>query len=128
MTDGLLDSSILIDYFRGNANAAVFLSSLAVRETLTTHVMVAAELLAGARNQREQVVIESFLSWLQITSPTESDGLAALDFYRRYHLSSGVDWPDCLIAATAERMGIAVYTQNVKHFAVFPGLRVVRGY
>jgi predicted nucleic acid-binding protein len=32
------------------------------------------------------------------------------------------------IAATAQRMGVEVFTQNVKHFTAFPGLRVVRAY
>jgi predicted nucleic acid-binding protein len=90
--------------------------------------MVAAELLAGARDKREQTVIESFLSPFQILSPDESDGLAALDLYKRHHLSHGVDWPDCQIAATAIRLGLEVYTQNVKHFAAFSGLGVVRAY
>jgi len=38
--------------------------------------MVAAELLAGARDKREQGLIESFLLPFQIISPTEADGLA----------------------------------------------------
>ncbi|MDB5172738.1 MAG: hypothetical protein JWN51_1511 [Phycisphaerales bacterium] len=88
--------------------------------------MVAAELIAGARDKREQAFIESFLASFQTVSP--SDALGALDFYRRFHLSHGVDWPDCQIAATAIRLGLEVFTQNVKHFAAFPGLRVVRAY
>ena len=60
--------------------------------------------------------------------PDEADGLAALDLYRHFRLSHGVDWPDCQIAATALRLGVEVYTQNVKHFTAFPGLRVVRPY
>jgi predicted nucleic acid-binding protein len=39
-----------------------------------------------------------------------------------------VDWPDCQIAATALRLGLEVFTQNLKHFAAFAGLRVVRAY
>lgn len=90
--------------------------------------MVAAELLAGARDQREQDLVDSFLASFQIWSPNESDGVAALGLYRKYRLSSGVDWPDCQIGATALRLGVEVYTRNVKHFAVFPGVRVVRAY
>jgi predicted nucleic acid-binding protein len=54
--------------------------------------------------------------------------VAALDLFKKYRLSHGVDWPDCQIAATARRLGLEVYTQNLKHFAAFPGLRVVRAY
>ncbi len=49
-------------------------------------------------------------------------------FAKRYSLSHGVGWPDCLIAATALRLGLPVVTLNDKRFKVFKGLRVVRPY
>jgi predicted nucleic acid-binding protein len=125
---GILDSSVLIDCLRGRPHAVAFLTSLASQSPPVTHVMVAAELLAGARDKAEQQQIESFLKAFQIVSPNESDGLLALDLYSRFHLSNGVDWPDCQIAATALRLGLPVYTQNVKHFTAFTGLSVVRAY
>lgn len=73
-------------------------------------------------------MIESFLADFELLSPNESDALAALELFKKYHLSHGVDWPDCQIAATALRLGLEVHTQNVKHFAPFPGLRAVRAY
>lgn len=94
----------------------------------TTHLIVVAELLSGARDQREQAVIDSFLSAFQVISPSEADGFAALNLYRTYRLSHGVDWPDCQIAATALRQNVELYTQNIKHFAAIGGLRVVRAY
>lgn len=90
--------------------------------------MVAAELIAGARDKDEQRMIESFLAGIIVLASTESDGLLALDLYKRHHLSHGVDWPDCQIAATALRLNLKVCTQNVKHFAAFAGLGVVRAY
>ena len=128
MSSGLLDSSVLIDVLRGRAPAVAFLASLAAAAPVGSHLIVAAELLAGARDKREQAVIESFLSKLKIVCPNEADGLAALDLYKSYHLSHGVDWPDCQIAATAIRLNTEVHTLNVKHFSAFPGLRVVRAY
>jgi predicted nucleic acid-binding protein len=128
MSSGLLDSSVLIDCLRGRTAAVGFVSTLAASGRVTTHVIVAAELLAGARDKREQGLIESFLAAFAIVSPIESDGLAALDLYRKHHLPHGVDWPDCQIASTAIRLNVEVYTLNVKHFSAFPGLRVVRAY
>ena len=75
-----------------------------------------------------QTLIDTFLGAFQIVWPTEADGMVALDLYRQYHLSHGVDWPDCQIAATAMRLGAEVYTQNLKHFAAIAGLRAVRVY
>ncbi len=128
MSNGLLDSSVLIDCLRGRPATVAFLSGISAIGPVSTHVIVAAELLAGARDKREQSLIESFLSGLTIISPVEADGFAALDLYRKYHLSHGVDWPDCQIAATAVRLNLEVYTLNVKHFSALTGLRVVRAY
>jgi predicted nucleic acid-binding protein len=93
-----------------------------------THLLVASELLTGARDKAEQRLIDSFLQSFDLALPTEADRLTALDLYRQFRLSHGVDWPDCQIAATAIRLGVEVFTQNVKHFTAFPGLGVVRAY
>lgn len=49
MSDGIFDSSVLIDCLRGKAAAVQFLTSLTTGTTARTHLVVAAELLAGAR-------------------------------------------------------------------------------
>ncbi len=123
----MVDSSVLIDCLRGHSAAIAVLAARANDGRPQTHLL-AAELLTGARDKAEQAVIDSFLRGFDLTLPTEADGLAALVMYRRFRLSHGVDWPDCQIAATALRLGVDVFTQNVKHFAAIPGLRVVRPY
>jgi predicted nucleic acid-binding protein len=130
MSSGILDSSVLIDCLRGHAGAVAFLRShtVVIGGPPTTHLLVVAELYAGARDARELRAVQSFLAPFQLTVPNERDGLAALDLFRQHRLSHGVDWPDCQIAATALRLGVEVLTLNVKHFSAFPGLRVVRPY
>ena len=126
MPDGIIDSSILIDCLRGRADAVAFFA--ARPGAARTHLIVAAELLAGARDQREMKLIYWFLKSFAVLVPTESDGLAALDLFRLHRLAHGVDWPDCQIAATAIRLDVEIVTLNVKHFAALPGVRVVRAY
>jgi predicted nucleic acid-binding protein len=128
MSSGIIDTSVLIDCLRGRVGAVAFLKSEAALGMPITHIIVAAELLAGARDQREQGIIDAFLTRFRLLAPDDSDAVAALDLFRKYHLSRGEDWPDCQIAATALRLGIEVRTQNMKHFAAFPGLRVSRAY
>ncbi len=128
MVSAMLDSSVLIDCLRGRSEAIAFLSSQAAQGKPATHVIVAAEILAGARDKREQAVIESFLDTLVVLPGDASDALNALELFKRYRLSNGVDWPDCQIAATALRLGLEVHTLNVKHFATFAGLHVIRAY
>jgi predicted nucleic acid-binding protein len=128
MNGGIFDSSVVIDCLRGRADAVSFLAVQSRVGRPRTHLLVAAEVLTGARDRNEQDLIDSFLRAFEVSVPDEFDGLTALDLYRKYRLSHGVDWPDCQIAATALRTGLEVFTLNVKHFAAFPGLRVVRPY
>jgi predicted nucleic acid-binding protein len=128
MTGGIIDSSILIDCLRGRADAISFLAAQSAVARPRTHLLVAAELLTGARDKSEQNLIDSFLQTFDLALPDEADGLSALDLYRQFRLSHGVDWPDCQIAATALRLDVEVFTQNVTHFTAFPALRVVRAY
>lgn len=101
MTGGIFDRSVLIDCLRGRANAIAFLATQSTLKPPRTHLFVAAELLTGARDKGEQILIDSFLQAFDLAVPTEADGLAALDLYRQFRLSHGVDWPDCQIAATS---------------------------
>ena len=128
MGSGIFDSSVLIDCLRGRANAIAFLAAQSTVARPSTHLLVVAELLTGARDKSEQRLIDSLLQTFDLALPNEADGLTALDLYRQFRLSHGVGWPDCQIAATALRLGVDVFTQNVKHFTAFPGLSVVRAY
>jgi predicted nucleic acid-binding protein len=47
---------------------------------------------------------------------------------QRFYLSHGLLIPDALIAATALDYGVTLYTKNVRHFLMIPGLTVVRPY
>src|SRR5438477_7334439 len=105
MTGGIFDSSILIDCLRGRADAIAFLAAQSAAGRPRTHLLVAAELLTGARDKNEQDLIDSFLQTFDLAIPDEADGLSALDLYRQFRLSHGVDWPNCQIAATALRLG-----------------------
>ena len=103
---GVFDSSVLIDCLRGRPDAIAFLAAQSVGGRPRTHLLVAAELVTGARDKHELTMIDSFLKSFDLAVPDEADGLAALGLYRQFRLSHGVDWPDCQIAATALRLGI----------------------
>jgi predicted nucleic acid-binding protein len=83
MTGGIIDSSILIDCLRGRAEAISFLAVQSSTGRPRTHLLVAAELLTGARDRSEQNLIDSFLQTFDLTFPNEADGLTALDLYRQ---------------------------------------------
>ena len=60
--------------------------------------------------------------------PSEADWTLALRLCRAHGRVFGTDWVDCLVAATAMRLGVAVATINEKHFKPIRGLDVIRPY
>ena len=126
-TTWLLDTSILIDILRGQVIARNWVDALAVPARHVS-VITSAELLAGCRNQREQRTVERELNLYDVVWIDESISQTALDFYKQFHLSHGVGFLDCLIAATAIRHGLRLATLNLKHFTMLPGLQAERPY
>jgi predicted nucleic acid-binding protein len=91
-------------------------------------VITAAELPAGCRNKAEQRAVERELALYTLVWLDEETSQAALEYYRRFHLSRGTGFLDCLIGATAIKYGWHLVTLDVKHFAPFAGLQTERPY
>lgn len=128
MANSIVDSSVVIDYLRGRTEACDFLHTMHKSDGLGTHVVVVAEVLSGASDQREQDAIDLFFREFRIYLIGADDSQSSVDLFKRFRLSHGVGWLDCLIAATAHRLSLPVVTLNEKHFAVFENLIVERPY
>jgi predicted nucleic acid-binding protein len=126
-TGWLLDTSILIDVLRGYKPARDWVNSIPEAVQFVS-VVTAAELLSGCRNRAEQRSIERELALYQVIWLDEDTSRTALQFYQRFHLSHGVGFLDCLIAATTMMLGLRLMTLNLKHFASFPNLQVEKPY
>ena len=90
--------------------------------------MVVAEVLLGARDQREQDAIDQLFREFRIHLIDPDDAQLSIDLLKRHRLSRGIGWLDCLIAATALRLRLPIATLNEKHFTVFDKLTVQRPY
>ncbi len=128
MAETVVDSSVLIDYLRGREPAREYLETLQSADELATHIIVAAEVLTGARDRREQDAILHALRRFQMHVVSEPDCSDALNSLVQFRLSNGVGWHDCLIAATCLRKRLPVATLDDKHFGVFEDLEVIRPY
>jgi predicted nucleic acid-binding protein len=128
MARSLIDTSILVDMFRGHPTAVKVVSASLSAGEAYVHPLVAAEILAGSRNRRELASFDRALAAMQpvVSEPSDWDG--CLRLFRVCFLTHGVGWEDCLVAATALRLDYEVMTLNVKHFQAIPGLKVVRPY
>lgn len=124
----LLDTVIFIDYLKGREPAAAAVVAARSRGHVAMHAVVAAELIAGVLDRSELRRTMAMISTCQLLIPDDSDIRRALQLLERHTLSDGLDWNDCLIAATALRLRMPVATLNEKHFRVFRGLKTLRPY
>jgi hypothetical protein len=110
----LLDTDILIDYLRGNREAATFLESQ--EDILLLSAMSVAELFAGVRPGPEMQALEHFFTAFEII-PVDQGIARQGGLYRRtYGPGHGTGLADALIAATAASRKATVVTLNQKHF------------
>ena len=123
----LLDTSIFVDYLRGNEICKEWLNNSSVND-MAYSIVTAAELLAGCRNRREQDLVEKELAIYSLIQISGAISLTAWEWYREYHLSHNVGFLDCLIGASARHYGLIVCTLNDKHFRPLPDLQVERPY
>jgi predicted nucleic acid-binding protein len=110
----LLDTNVLIDYFRGRIEALAYLRSRS--EPILISAVTVAEVFAGVREGEERREVEQFLALLEII-PVDAAIAQQGGLYRRdYGPSHGVALADALIAATAEIHHARLVTLNAKHF------------
>jgi len=124
MADFLIDTDVLIDISRGNADAADFVDGLS-GEVFIGRVS-AMELIIGARNRRDQQVIEKFISLFDVKELSESIGREAYRELKEYSKSHGLTLADALIAATAKDQDLELVSKNEKHFRPIKGLKFLK--
>ncbi|MCL2336982.1 MAG: type II toxin-antitoxin system VapC family toxin [Firmicutes bacterium] len=117
MSNGfLLDTTILIDLFRGRQEAVSFLDQLSQEGFFYTCPIVVAEIFSGVRPEEIPRVEEFFaaLNYCPIDYQTASKaGLYKRDFQKK---GITLSMSDTLIAATAINCSLTLVTKNVRHF------------
>ena len=111
----LIDTNIIIDHLRGEEKATALLSKIE-KGTIKGYIptLVEAEVLSGFKLTHKQ--IEDIIRLLSIFKRIEIDSEIAqkgAEFRRKYRCGL----VDGLIAAAAWKIGVALATRNIKHFA-----------
>lgn len=118
----LLDTDVLIDYLRGQAEAVAYLERLTT--ALLISALTVAELYAGVRDGEERTRLDAFISAFEIV-PIDAEIAVRGGLYRRdYGKSHGVGLADALIAATAMGKQVTLVTLNKKHFPMLSDVLV----
>jgi len=117
----LLDTDILVDFFRGHSKAVAFVHAHAARVILSS--IVVAELYAGVKGDAEQAALDNFVSLFRVV-PVGTEIAKAGGLYKRdYGKSHGVGLADAILVATAEAENADLKTLNTKHYPTLKDLR-----
>lgn len=117
----LLDTDVLVDFFRGYGKAVAFINTYNARIILSS--IIVAELYAGVKGDEEQYVLQNFVSLFHIVPVSAEIGKAGGLYKRDYGKSHGVGLADAILAATAEAENAELKTLNTKHYPMFNDLR-----
>ena len=117
----LLDTDVLVDFFRGHAKAVAFVNAHSARIILSS--IVVAELYAGVKGDAEQATLENFISLFRVVPVSAVIAKAGGLYKRDYGKSHGVGLADAILAATAEAENAKLKTLNTKHYPMLKGLR-----
>jgi predicted nucleic acid-binding protein len=117
----LIDTDVLVDFFRGQKKAVAFINTYNARIVLSA--IVVAELYAGVKDDAEQAALQNFVSLFQIVPVSAEIGKAGGLYKRDYGKSHGVGLADAILAATAEAENAELKTLNIKHYPMLKGLR-----
>jgi len=125
--DLVVDTNILIDLFKAAPQALSWARQhQGVRIGIPLPVWF--EVVFGARDKVEQDKLCKDLEAYKLIYIDAQGQEQAQDWFQAYKLSHGVDAFDCLIAATAVRVGKPLCTLNDKHFSIIPSLQIHRPY
>lgn len=119
----LFDTSVLIEYLRGEERARDLIVPVAQAREARVSVLSRVE-IEGSMRSHERAQVARLLVLLRLDPVSDSIAIRAGEFLRSYRRSHpGIGVVDFVIAATADVLGAELVTLNVKHFPMFEGLR-----
>jgi tRNA(fMet)-specific endonuclease VapC len=122
----LLDTCFFIDHLKGKTpeTAEIFKQVSSGKITAGFSIITDVELWAGVRDKSDERRHKILLRDLYRYPLTVVISHQAGDLLQRYKKAGFDDPGDAIIAATALKYHLPVYTRNVKHFRLVPGLSV----
>ncbi|HEX4960929.1 MAG TPA: PIN domain-containing protein [Thermoanaerobaculia bacterium] len=123
---GLLDTAIVVDILRDHPPAVSWLQ--AQQEPLGLSPVVWLEVIEGAANKIDQKRAVQLLGRFERVEVAPTDFDWAIRGALALRLSHNIDMMDCLIAASAHRLGLPLFTRNFKHFQPLIGPLALKPY
>jgi predicted nucleic acid-binding protein len=126
MTVGIVDTTVVVHYFRKNPAAQAWVDSQSVRLSIVSITWL--EVMHGAGSKAKETASKSILNRFDTVYLSELDQQWAMQQLERFRLSHGVSIDDCLIASVAFRLQVPLYTHNLKDMAPMLGKLAIKPY
>lgn len=126
MIGGIVDTTVVVHYFRRDGNARRWVDTQ--RSQLAVTSITWLEVMQGAASKSSQQEIKRVLSQFDLLYITVNDQQWAMQQIERLQFSHHIGMNDCLIASVAQRLQIALYTHNLKDMTPMIGALAVRPY
>ncbi|MEB3307875.1 MAG: type II toxin-antitoxin system VapC family toxin [Cyanobacteriota bacterium] len=118
----VVDTDVLIDYLRDQADAVAFLEGCA--QPLSLSVVSVAELYVGVRDGEERRRLDAFTEAFDALPLAQEAAVQAGLWRRQYGRSHGTGLADALIAASVAAAGGTLATLNRRHFPMLTDVLV----
>lgn len=126
MNNGIIDTTVILHYFRKHIGARTWVESQAVQLSVTSITWL--EVMEGASSKQNQVQSEMILDKFNLIYLTTADQQWAIEQLNRYQFSHHIGMNDCLIASVSYRLQIPLYTHNLKDMTPLIGKLAIKPY
>lgn len=126
MIAGVVDSTVVVHLYRRYEPALVWYGSLTAPLGVTSISWM--EVMYGAGSKAKQAASKTLLSQFEMIYVTAADQDWAMQKMEDYRLSHGIAINDTLIASVAYRLGLPLYTHNLKDMTPLIGSLAVKPY
>jgi predicted nucleic acid-binding protein len=126
MSVGVVDTTVVLHYFRNNPNARLWVDSQPARLSVTCITWM--EVMEGASSKANQAQSRSVLGKFDLLYLMTDDQQWAMQQLERFQFSRHIGMDDCLIASVAYRLQVPLYTHNLKYMIPMIGNLALKPY
>ena len=119
----IIDTDVLIWYFKGNKNALNIINKYTPFSISTITYM---ELIQGMRNKNELQILKKYIKkWnVKILQINESISVRAMLLVENYYLSHSLKLGDAIIGVTAREYQETLLIANYKHYKIIQDINI----
>ena len=122
MSVGIVDTTVILHYFRNFGDARAWVDSQPARLSVTSITWM--EVMEGASSKAHQTHCKNVLGKFDVLYPTLADQQWAMEQLERFQFMHHIGKDDCLIASIAYRLQLPLYTHNLKDMQALVGERL----